>query len=166
MAISLIPVFDDLPRACDWDFHQPCSTLHWNFLGTPRPDPGMVALLHDLFSNDTDAALFSQHVTQLALLPFNALYFASHTAPLIGLVSSENIREGTSWKYFGTELVLFLCLCIAAPQQFLDSWPGRAVLAFHLPLHVGLVVGDYFSHDAVPSPHPTRDRPRHPHPLP
>ena len=102
-----------------------------------------------LFETIVDAALFSQRAQQVMLLPVNALYFTSHFVPLVGLVPEDNIREGTSWKYFATELVVFCCLCTAAPHQFLDTWAGRGVLAVHLPLHCGLVIGDYLAHDQV-----------------
>lgn len=63
--------------------------------------------------------------------------------------SEENIRNGTSYKYFFSELLLFACMCLAAPHRFLDGWVGRVALALHLPLHVGLVAGDYFNHEAI-----------------
>ena len=69
--------------------------------------------------------------------------------PLVGLVPEDNIREGTSYKYFATELVVFVGLSMAAPRQFLDTWTGRVLLAVHLPLHIGLVIGDYVAHEEV-----------------
>jgi len=69
--------------------------------------------------------------------------------PLVGLVPEDNIREGTSYKYFATELIVFVGLSMAAPRQFLDTWTGRVLLAVHLPLHIGLVIGDYVAHEEV-----------------
>lgn len=102
-----------------------------------------------LFDSQLQAALFSQRAQQVLLFPISAHYFFAHAAPLFGIVSRQNIKEGTSWRYFGTELVLFACMSVAAPMAFLDTWLGRAVLAVHLPLHVGLTVGDFVNHAAV-----------------
>ena len=75
-------------------------------------------------------------------------YLIAHLLPLLG-VTAATIEKGTSWKYFGTELLLFTSYLVCAQRQFLGSWLGLLITAVHLPLHFGLTLGDYLAHDAV-----------------
>ena len=87
-------------------------------------------------------------VTQVLLYTPCLHYLIAHLLPLLG-VTAATIEKGTSWKYFGTELVLFSSYLVCARRQFLASWLGLLITVPHLPLHIGLTLGDYLAHDAV-----------------
>ena len=86
-------------------------------------------------------------VVQVASLPFNFNYMLAHFVPLVGIQTEEIVKDGTSWKYFLSELVLLLIMALTA--DFTDSTYGKIILAIHLPLHVFLVTADYFNHQFV-----------------
>ena len=86
-------------------------------------------------------------VLQIASLPFNFNFMLAHFVPLIGIQTEQIVKDGTSWKYFLSELVLLLVMALIA--DFTGSFCGMIILATHLPLHVFLVTADFFNHQFV-----------------
>lgn len=74
------------------------------------------------------------------------LYLALHLGPLLRLWFEPSIRGGTRWRFFTSEVLLFLGWWAAFPENA-HSPLWQAAIGAHLVTHAIFALLDLFAHD-------------------
>lgn len=83
---------------------------------------------------------------QQLIFPIGVLYFFLHAGPLMRLWYEPSIRGGTRWRFFASEVALFLLWLLGSPVLW-HSTLGRGVIAMHLSMHVVFTILDAVNHN-------------------
>ncbi len=89
--------------------------------------------------------MLQSSVLEALFLPLGVLYFFLHAGPLFRLWYEPSIRGGTSWKFFGSEVLLAIGWMLCSPTVW-ESALGRVVVFSHLGAHIAFAVLDRFHH--------------------